>query len=392
MTVKVSKPAINVREELADLRKPTGIAGEAMLRAETPQEQFNLIGAGRRNLIINGAMQVSQRGTSFTSVSANTFTLDRWKIEGGGYVAAFNISQDADAPTGLTHCLKLDVTTADTSTGYNEYSYLHYMVEGYDAAAAGFGNSDGKPVTISFWHKHTAAGEYSVSIRNADSTRSIVGAYYQKTSDTWEYSTITFPPCPDGTWTTASDRGFRIGFAISVGSLYHASEGVWNSSTELSTANQVNVFADTANNFRITGVQLELGKVATPFEHRSYGEELALCQRFLYRLSGDTGDDRTIGVGFISSTSRAEIMVQYPVELRSTPSVTVGGDVSESGFKVTAAGLGIASSLAVISDPTKQSVRLGFDADSGSPFTVGQGCMGRLDNLATAFLEFDAEL
>ena len=323
MTVKVTKPAINVREELADLRKPSGVAGEAMLRADTPQEQFNLIGAGRRNLIINGAMQVAQRGTSFTSVSPADFTLDRWSYEAGNTSAVLDITQDSDGPVGFTKCLKVDVQTADTSIATNEYAYIQYMVEGTDSAPAGFGASDGKPVTVSFWHKHTAAGTYCISLRNRYSggtDRSIVGEYYQKASDVWEYSTITFPPCPDGTWTTDSTyAGFRLGFALAMGSIYHATEGVWVSANDMSTDNQINAFASNSNNFRITGVQLELGKVATPFEHRSYGEELALCQRYYQTSSPDITPYRTFA-NYTATTAYA--IWQFPVQMRAVPTVT----------------------------------------------------------------------
>ena len=320
MTVNVSKPAINVREKLAELDKPTGIAGEAMLRAETPQEQFNLIGAGRRNIIINGAMQVAQRGTSFTPVSPADFTLDRWSYESGNTSAVLDITQDSDGPVGFTKCLKVDVQTADTPIATNGYAYMQYLVEGTDAAPAGFGASDGKSITVSFWHKHTATGTYCVSIRNKYSSgtdRSIVGEYYQKASDVWEYSTITFPPCPDGTWTTDSaDAGFRLGFALAMGSIYHAAKGVWVSANDLSTANQINTFASNSNNFRITGVQLELGKVATPFEHRSYGEELALCQRYYQYGQTRGGIPMYDSYGFYPPT-------HFNTSMRANPTVSV---------------------------------------------------------------------
>ncbi len=325
MTVSVTKKALSVREKLAELDKPTGIAGEAMLRAETPQEQFNLIGAGRRNLIINGDMRIAQRGTSFTSVSPADFTLDRWSYEAGNTSAVLDITQDSDGPVGFTKCLKVDVQTADTSIATNEYAYMQYMVEGTDAAPAGFGASDGKSITVSFWHKHTAAGTYCVSIRNRYSggtDRSIVGEYYQKASDVWEYSTITFPPCPDGTWTTDSTyAGFRLGFTLAMGSIYHATEGVWVSANDLSTANQINTFASNSNNFRITGVQLELGKVATPFEHRSYGEELALCQRYYQVLIDNDNGQRPVAAGRANSTTTIEFQLPLSVGMRDITSV-----------------------------------------------------------------------
>jgi hypothetical protein len=392
MTVNISKPAVNVREKLAELDKPTGIAGEAMLRAETPQEQFNLIGAGRRNLLINGAMGISQRGTSFTSVSPAGFTLDRWSYEAGNTSAVLDITQDSDGPTGFTKCLKVDVQTADTSIATNEYAYMQYMVEGTDAAPAGFGGSDGKPVTVSFWHKHTAAGTYCVSLRNRYSggtDRSIVGEYYQKASDVWEYSTITFPPCPDGTWTTDSTyAGFRLGFTLAMGSIYHATEGVWVSANDLSTANQINTLASNSNNFRITGVQLELGKVATPFEHRSYGEELALCQRYFERISSEGNTRATFAVGFNEDTANARYALQYETK-RAAPTVSYFGSLSNFNLYNTNASLGLASMSFTYA--TVRSV-LVYAGSTGTPLVDGgASILSPLTSTEVGF-NIDAEL
>ena len=140
MTVNISKPAVNVREKLAELEKPTGIAGEAMLRAETPQEQFNLIGAGRRNLIINGAMNVSQRGTSAVTIPYNdeTYVVDRFvHYESGS--GAFTAQQVADAPAGFVNSLKITVTTADTSVASGEYYWTQQQIEGYQTIPLAWG-------------------------------------------------------------------------------------------------------------------------------------------------------------------------------------------------------------------------------------------------------------
>ena len=390
MTVYIEKPAINVREKLAELDKPTGIAGEAMLRAETPQEQFNLIGAGRRNLIINGDMQVAQRGTSFTPVSPADFTLDRWSYESGNTSAVLDITQDSDGPVGFTKCLKVDVQTADTPIATNGYAYMQYLVEGTDAAPAGFGASDGKSITVSFWHKHTATGTYCVSIRNKYSSgtdRSIVGEYYQKASDVWEYSTITFPPCPDGTWTTDSaDAGFRLGFALAMGSIYHAAKGVWVSANDLSTANQINTFASNSNNFRITGVQLELGKVATPFEHRSYGEELALCQRYYQKHTvGDTY--QYIGNVCVAHTTTAVAQTWH-----LNPTMRAAPQLSNTGWrwKRMTGGLdNVAITSSTLNDATADDVSVYWSVAST---TVGYVGMLESDGTSSAYIAFDAEL
>jgi hypothetical protein len=286
MTVKISKPAINVREELADLRKPTGIAGEAMLRAETPQEQFNLIGAGRRNLIINGDMRIAQRGTSFTSSGSGLFTLDRWVSGVHTGTGDGNMTQETDAPTAIqsgtafTHSLKFQVTTANTNIQATDRKYHVYRIEGQDLAPAGFGQAGQRYMTLSFWHKHTKTGTHSLAINNAARNRSYPMEYTQATTNTWEKAELTFPVDTTGTWLGGNGIGMWIFFGAAFGSNYAGTVNQWGSSQKYGTANQVNNYDSTSNSMQFTGVQLELGKVATPFEHRSYSEELAACQRY----------------------------------------------------------------------------------------------------------------
>ena len=342
MTVNVSKPAINVREKLAELDKPTGIAGEAMLRAETPQEQQALIGVGRRNLLINGGFDVWQRGTSgFTS--NGIYTADRWKFNSTGSTIAV-AKETANPELGNVLSASSDTTsTAVFQFIENGGQYLY-----------------NKHHTVSFWVKADNPCTASFRMRNQTTAVNYADFAY-KVSAEWTKITHTFSP--------------YTGFSpTDVARLY--------------LVNNTSV----ATKIYFAQVQLELGKVATPFEHRSYGEELALCQRYYYRLSGDTGDDRSIGVGFASANNDADIYVQYPVELRDTPSTTIGADIDEASFKISTASAGTDSSLNSIINPTRQSVRLRFRADSGTPFTTGEGCVGQLDNVSSAYIEFDAEL
>jgi len=232
MTVKVSKPAINVREELADLRKPTGVAGEAMLRAETPQEQFNLIGAGRRNLIINGDFSVWQRGTSGVTGYASSawkFAADRWKFYTRGNTGVGSFTKSTTQIDGVSHdAAYFDLTTGNTVGA----AFIAQYIEGVAAR--------GKHITFSLWYEHVN-GEYpTIRINGAGNNVSATlvngwNAITTKASDTYNAD------------------------ALSVG---------------------INVPSANPCGFKFTHAQLELGKVATPFEHRSYGEELALCQRY----------------------------------------------------------------------------------------------------------------
>ena len=245
MTVKVSKPAINVREELADLKKPTGIAGEAMLRAETPQEQFQLIGAGRRNLLINGDFSVSQRGSynSVTAVANNAYYIDRWSLALSSVTGSIQ-HNEVVLPNGTkTMAMKVAGTSTNTSIGYVG---ARQVIEDFRVLS-------GQVVTASMWVRTNLS---SLTFRH-DSTTNF-GDYVTPDGE-WHYHTATYKmPTITSTGRNANQTTLAI---IN----YTGSAGGGVTSGEY---------------FEVAQVQLELGKVATPFEHRSYGEELAACQRY----------------------------------------------------------------------------------------------------------------
>ena len=355
MTVKVSKPAINVREELADLKKPTGIAGEAMLAAETPQEQFNLIGAGRRNLIINGDMRIAQRGTSASSPADGGYTnVDRFQVYRNG-AGVLQTSQSAVAPDGFKNSLLVECATADTSIAGSDFGGIAYYVEAQDLLGTALGTSSAKPLTLSFWVRANVTGLYSVAVRQPNSTvDSYVDTYYINAVDTWEYKTITIAPDTGvGNWTmTGNGKGLQIAFALWNGGSYGGAEyGKWLGNTnDVGSSENVNFVSSTSNVFRITGVQLEVGKVATPFEHRSYGEELALCQRYYEVLAAgqnNTANDTGNLLGNFSqySSSLAIGIVPYKVPKRAVPTGIVAGATSfriySDGGNSTATGVNV---------------------------------------------------
>jgi len=288
MTVSVTKPAINVREELADLRKPTGLAGEAMLRAETPQEQFNLIGAGRRNLIINGDFQVSQRGdySSSTSVASGAYSVDRWKSND-----PFNLQR-------FTGQVIDGIRTNYVKVSYNGTASMGFMqlIEDKDYEVL-----RGQTITISAYVRTNQA---LFGFRLYDGSQKYGPRFVA--DGNWHRATWTF------TWSPSSPSYFNILFDTYQGSFPTIGSGDY---------------------MDIAMVQVELGKVATPFEHRSYGEELALCQRYYqhnfptgyYPANGqgitDTEDGVSGWAAFSSSTARSPY-VYFPVTMRASPTVT----------------------------------------------------------------------
>ena len=319
MAVKFTKPEINIAEKVAELDKPSGIAGEAMLRAETPQEQFNLIGAGRKNLLYNGAMMINQRGTQ-SGITSTRYTLDRWKI-GDGTGGAFQVSQSTNVPDGFQNAWLFETTTADTdlSSG-TQYVNFFQALEGQDLKQLAYGTPNAKPITLSFWVKSSKAGQFASELEIVGGVN--VQPWTVNQEDTWEYKTVTFEGNTGTAITTTTTTGMWVvvcwmaaGDGIS-GPNFQSGWRALNQ-TERLPENIPNMADSTSNIMRFTGVQLELGKVATPFEHRSYGEELALCQRYYQKFDsrGTTG----------TATSSLYVQTTFHLlkEMRGTPTVSV---------------------------------------------------------------------
>tara|TARA_R100001510_G_C7640344_1_gene198036 strand:+ start:431 stop:1495 length:1065 start_codon:yes stop_codon:yes gene_type:complete len=242
-----------------------------------------------RNMVINGGMTVAQRGTTFASTANVAYTLDRmqWYDTGAGVV---DISQSTDTPNGnFYNSLKIDVTTADTSDNLaaGDLYNIIIQIEGYDIAHLGWGTSDAKTVTLSFHIKSPKTGTHCVTLRNSDQTRTRVEEFTVSAADTWEKKTITIPGDTSGTWQATNSAGIQLIFPLAVGSTYHSSvaAGSWgNGGNIYGSSNQVNCMDSDANNWYITGIQLEAGQTATPFEHEDFGTTLRKCQRYYNRL------------------------------------------------------------------------------------------------------------
>ena len=381
MVVKVSKPEINVREKISELDKPSGTAGQAMLAAETPQEQFNLISAGRRNLIFNGDMRIAQRGTGAFTANGDR-PVDRWQMISN--TTDFTTTQDSTVPTGkgFTNSIKIQ-PTATKSPSSSTYARIGYSIEGYDGASLCWGTSGAKSATISFWVRASVTGIYSIGLKNAAANRSICLEYTIDSADTWEYKTITFPGVTDGTWEQTTSRFCYIDVWQAGQGSQTSTIGTWQGQNVNMSSNQVNLFTSTSNTFYITGFQMEVGKVATPFEHRSYGEELALCQRYFWRLDRVSGGGNTIAIG--SNYSNSIFYINYPIIMRAAPSVSKVGTA-----------LSIYSNVTQYQNPTFNGVGGGVGRNGTRLLFALSGARGNathmdLDNDNTYF-NFDAEI
>jgi hypothetical protein len=328
MTVKITKPSINVREELADLRKPTGIAGEAMLRAETPQEQFNLISAGRRNIVINGAMRVAQRGTSFSGTSGGSesqFVADRFRY--GHKTGTVTITQNGVSDlAGFQNSVKIQVTgTGTAATG--DQDLFETKIEGQDLVSAGWGQSNAKDLTLSFYYKSNSTDNRVAWFYNPERSRDFAVIFASSAVNTWERITINIPA--DQTFDDNNAAGLYVRIVLSAGSQFTTGlASTWGAIGNNRYAGVANFHSSTSNYVEFTGVQLEVGKVATPFEHRSYSEELQLCQRYYSVVRGGV-EAYPVWIYTIQNWSTT---MPTPATMRAAPSITIiGTAVNASG-------------------------------------------------------------
>ena len=341
MTVKITKPELNLREKISELDKPSGVAGEAMLRAETPQEQFNLIGAGRRNILINGDFQVSQRG-DFTTASSmpNAYKLDRWVCDRNG-TATLQHTTGHDIPGTPAICKAIKVV--QTVTG-NNYLGVRQKIETPEQYI-------GRTFTYSAWVRSNTRNARIECYIPGTTPNIYVGSSHSGNGE-WEYLSFTFTLNP-GTPTAVHADVF-------------IDNGAYSNTTI--TAGEY---------FEVTMLQLEAGKVATPFEHRSYGEELALCQRY-YQLN-------ISNTGFTNSTTVCRLGLSGVVQMRAQPSLTI---VDATG-RVEDFGIGNRNLVSLASfSPGGASGTMGGAVDA----TITSSSSGRSHLLFAGSIGLDAEI
>jgi len=287
---------------------------------------------GRRNLIINGAMNVAQRGTQTGQGGAEAMSaVDRFKLFGGSTAGRLTSSQDSDSPIGFGNSLKLDCTTADTSVAAGEFLLLEQRIEGQDLQQLKYNQSSAETSTISFYVKGNASAQYTFALQYhlSGGTARWFTKGFAVTTD-WTRVVITIPG--DSQASSGSDYGiaddnntganlmiwFHGGTNFSSGT---HQDTAWadRDYTKLFQDNQTSFFDSTDRTFFITGLQMEVGEQATPFEHRSFGEELGLCQRYYLKVA--EGNNSQICTAFSFGSSQMSAVFNLPMTMRATPSI-----------------------------------------------------------------------
>jgi hypothetical protein len=283
--------------------------------------------AGGRNKIINGDMRIAQRGTATITGSASAqYPVDRWIVYNGTGTVTF--AQSAIAPTGYTNSLNATVT-ATGSYGASGYTEFGQMVEGFNCQDLAWGTASAKQITVSFWVRSSVTGTYNVAFQNNAQNRSYITSFTINTVNTWEYKTIQIPGDTSGTWTVNSTSGLRIWFNLGMGTNYDTTGNTWTAGNLGSTAGTVDFAANSGATFYITGVQIEVGAVATPFEFEDFGTTLTKCQRYYCRVYS-----AYLGTGMAFSTTSSIVNVFFPTTMRVAPSALETTGVAANYFQV----------------------------------------------------------
>jgi hypothetical protein len=349
------------------------------------------VGLGMKNLIINGDMRIAQRATNRTGVNTSAYrTVDRYYFICGS-LGVWTESQSTDAPDGFGNSWKIECTTADASPAAGDYLGLQHRIEGQNLQHLKKGTANAESVTLSFWIKSNKTGTLQANLRDFDNSRQIGNTYTINSANTWEKKTITFTGDTTGTLDNDNNASISLEWWFDSGSNYNSGSvpTSWQTynDTNRNAGGTINLADSTSNYINITGVQLEVGENATPFENRMYGTELALCQRYCQVLGG--GQFEVMMVGAANSTSSSSVTYKPPVNFRTTPSMSYSdiGDFQLYRFTgATAVAVTAANLVAIIS--SSQYVYVDWTAS----VSTGEVVYLRSDNTTSSKLIFSAEL
>lgn len=339
-----------------------------------------------KNRIINGGMVIDQRnaGASVSTGASATFFTDRWEFLGSP-TSKFTGQQSSTAPAGFINSLLLTSTSA-YSVAAGDFIRLAQRIEGLNVADLGWGTANAQTVTLSFQVRSSLTGTFGGYVTNNAQNRTYPFTFTISAANTFETKTVTIPGDTSGTWLTTNGTGIELGFQIGVGSTYLGTAGAWAGANYYGATGGTNLVATNGATFYITGVQLEKGSTATSFDYRPYGTELALCQRYYYRLYGP---NNYVGNGFSYATTSSYARVQFPVTMRAAPSALEQSGTASHYVVLYNATQITCTSVPSFENATVNAAMSTFTA-SGGPAT-GTSTLPQI-NSASGYLGWSAEL
>jgi hypothetical protein len=340
-----------------------------------------------KNRIINGDMRIDQRNNGASTTPSDTsYVIDRWQ-QVATAKSKFSYQRSTTAPTGFKNSILATVVAAYTETA-GDFHVIQQQIEGFNVADLGWGAAGASTVTLSFWVRSSLTGTFGGYITNGTNARSYSFTYTISSANTFEYKTVVIPGDTSGTWATDNTSGMQVGFSLGVGSTYAGAAGSWATATYLGATGQTNIVETSGATLYITGVQLEVGTSATPFERRLYNQELANCQRYYYRTTPASGS--AFGFGWNANTTVSIVAGSFPVPMRVKPSALEQSGTASHYQILHAATATTCSSVPSFDTITSETI-YGTNFTVASGLTAGQGSGGRSNN-ASAYLGFSAEL
>ena len=349
--------------------------------------------AGTRNRIINGDMRIDQRnaGASITPTTDGVFSMDRWKLRNSA-ASKFSAQQSSTAPTGFSKSL-LITSLAATTPASGDYYAIQHIVEGYNASDLDWGTANAKSVTLSFWVRSSLTGTFGGSLTNYNNAQSYIFNYTISAANTWTQVVLPIAGPATGSWDSTNSGAFNITFALGMGSTFQSTAGSWIAGNYFATSSATSVVGTNGATFYITGVQLEAGTVATPFERRSYGQELALCQRYYYRVVSNVADNnyaRLSIFGQCASSTTAFAEVLFPVSMRTNPTSLQTTGTANNYSLFNSGGSGVVATALAFNAGSAHSGEVFVTVASG--LVAGNATVLIANNNTTAYLGWSAEL
>jgi hypothetical protein len=364
--------------------------GTVQAEKMTTESGYSL-GAGNassfKNRIINGNMVIDQRATAITLNTAGTFMTDRWCQNNGGS-AVMTGARSTNGPTGLTQSSLLITTTTGSAPSAGNLVDIFQPIEGYNIADLAYGTASAQTTTVSFWVKSSLTGTFCVAYGNASGNRSYVTTYTINSANTWEYKTVTITGDTTGTWGTTNGVGLSLFFDMGSGSNYNTTANAWASGFYTRVSGATSLSATTGATWQVTGVQLEVGTVATSFDTRSYGTELALCQRYFYQWSAANSASAIVGSGQAFNATQAYILLKTAMTMRVPP--TTFSSAGSFGSN-TASGGGLAvTAISLVSSWTNENM-ITLEVTVGSGWVAGNAALMNAGASTACRLNFSAE-
>lgn len=321
--------------------------------------QTGTISSSWRNRIINGGMTISQGAAgatitpAVTSAYATNYPVDRFQVLVGA-ASKLTTAQSSVAPTGFSFSTLITSSSAYT-VGAGEVFVIRQNIEGFNTADLAWGTASAQTVTLTFWVRSSLTGTFGGSLQNSASNRSYPFTYTINSANTWEFETITIPGDTTGTWVGATNEiGLRVNLGLGVGATFSGTAGAWAGSDFDSATGATSVVGTNGATFYVTGVQLEAGSAASPFDYRPYGTELALCQRYYYRTFPAAVNKYLTTAGTSTNSTTCQSFGVFPVPMRIAPTALEQSGTA-GNYSVLEVGLTLTACSAVpvyMADPT----------------------------------------